>query len=256
MSDPTSMPIPSDAHIARERAKLARFIAAAFSGPNPDCLAQLAEPGIRNELRAAANSLAIDGRLVDAVLDSFTFGEANESAYTRLLGHTVRSECPPYELEYRSVEVFQQSQTLADIAGFYRAFGFDVAGPVHEREDHAATEWEFLAVLSIKAALARCEEDRDCCVSAQRAFLQDHAATWMPAFFERIRKADSTSFLAEVASFAEAVLGQWCEVLGVAIGSKWIELKPVTEDDSNITCGAPGAVELGPTLAAAMEQEA
>ncbi len=254
MSDPKSTPIRFDNTIAIERAKLARFISAAFSEPDPVCLVQLADPEIRKELRASGATVGISAQVIESILDALAAGSANQEAYVRLLGHTVRSECPPYELEYRSAEIFQQSQTLADVAGFYHAFGFDASGPVTEREDHAATQWEFLAVLSMKAALAQCEEDLECCVSAQRAFLKDHAAMWMPAFFERIRKTDSTSVLARTAELADAVLRQWCADLGVAVGPRWLELRPISDEDSNITCGAPGAVELGPTLAAAMEE--
>jgi len=217
------------------------------------CLAQLAKPEVENDLRAAAAALRIETRLIDAILVSFAAGGANEDAYSRLLGHTVRSDCPPYELEYRSAEVFQQTQTLADIAGFYRAFGFDTTGPLTERADHAATEWEFLAILSMKESLARREEDVDCCVSAQRSFLEDHAAAWMPAFFERIRKAESALFLSRVADLADVVLRQWCAGFDVVAGPKWLELRPISEEDSSITCGSPGEVELGPALAAAME---
>jgi TorA maturation chaperone TorD len=206
---------------------------------------------LERELHEAARALGINRRWIDAVCAAA--GAATDEEYDRLLGHTVRSECPPYELEFRTAEVFQQSQTLADIAGFYRAFGFDASGPLAERADHAAAEWEFLAVLSIKESLAACEAETECCVEAQRAFLAEHAAAWMPAFFARIRKADPHSFLARVADLAEEVLRQWCDTLGVSAGPKWLELRHITDDDVTITCGAPGAVELGPALAAAIE---
>jgi TorA maturation chaperone TorD len=237
-----------------ERAKLARFISAVFSEPSPASFARLAEPDVIAELRRAAAALDIEGRIIDTILDSFIHGGANEESYVRLLGHTVRSATPPYELEYRTAEVFQQSQTLADIAGFYRAFNVDCTGPLTERADHLATEWEFLAVLAMKESLAACETDRECCVNAQRAFLEEHAASWMPAFFERIRKADSEAFLACAANLAEAVLDGWCAEFSITLGPKWLELRSISEDDSTITCGAAGAVELGPTLAAAMQE--
>lgn len=254
MCDPKRTPIQSDGSAALERARLARFVSAAFGEPEPAWLARLAESSVEAELRCAAAALGINGCLIDAVLESFKQGGANEEAYTRLLGHTVRSTVPPYELEYRSAEVFQQSQTLADIVGFYRAFGVDTAGPATERADHVAAEWEFFAVLSMKEALAQREADRDCCVSAERVFLEEHAAAWMPAFFGRIRKADSTSFLACVSNLAEAVLCSRCSDLGTSVGPKWLELRSISEEDSSITCGAAGAVELGPALTAAMRE--
>lgn len=253
MSVRNSMPTPSDTAAALERAKLARLIAALFSEADSSRLAQLVDGHVRNELRGAATSLGMDGGLIERVLAALHAAAPESDEYDRLIGHTVRSECPPYELEYRPAEVFQQSQTLADIAGFYRAFGFQVASAVAEREDHVAAEWEFLAVLALKETLATCAEDGQCCKNAQRAFLQDHAAAWMPAFFSRIRKVAPDSLLARTADLGDAVLRPWCDSLDVAVGSNWLALRPTSDEDMTVACGAPGAAELGPTLAAAME---
>lgn len=255
MSGRKPMQTPSNTTTARERAKLARFIAAMLCEPSPACTDDLAHQAIRLELQSAAISLSIQSQLIDRIFEAHSI-TAREESFVRLLGHTVRSECPPYELEYRSAEVFQQSQTLADIAGFYRAFGFDASGPLTEREDHVATEWEFLAANSMLESLATDEDQTACCRDAQRDFLSEHAAGWMPAFFERVRRSGPQSFLAEVVNLAEAVLRNWCNTLGVPVGPAWLELRPVDEEDSTITCGAPGAVELGPTLAAAMDEGA
>jgi len=246
------MPIRSEIWTATARAKLARFVAAAFSEPADRMSQLLHEMNASHEVHDAANLLGLEHRLVDQALQ--VNGHDPESDSLSLLGHTVRSTCPPYELEYRSAEVFQQSQTLADICGFYRAFGFEAAGPVADRADHVAAEWEFLAVLAIKEALAEDESQRSCCVDAQRLFLAEHAGVWMPAFFERIRRAGRSTWLAHVADLADVVLRSWCAERGVALGSRWLELRPVCEEDATITCGAPGAVELGPTLAAAMQE--
>lgn len=252
MSDLTSMPTLSDAATAMARARLARFVGAAFSSIEGTSLRRLAERTIEREIREAASRLGVQGDCVDRVFASMAQSSSAGESAARLMGHTARGECPPYELEYRSAEVFQQSQTLADIAGFYRAFGLDATGALLERADHISAEWEFLSLLAFQQAQARSEEHIECCVQAQRAFLRDHAAAWMPAFFERLRRADSAALLACAADLAEAVLQPWCVELGVNIGPKWLELRPISDEDSTITCGAPGAVEVGPTLAAGL----
>lgn len=247
------MPTQSENPIPLARATLARFVAESFSQPEKERIARFTSAGVQDELRQAASVLEIDHRLVNGVFNSFKAGPPEEDVYNRILGHTVRSECPPYELEYRTSEVFQQAQTLADISGFYRAFGYEAAGPLVERADHIVAEWEFLSVLAHKQTLAINENDAVCCLNAQRGFLSEHAAMWMPAFFERIRRMDVASFLGCVSNLGESVLRSWCTELNVSIGQSWLELRPISDEDSSISCGAPGTVELGPLLASAME---
>lgn len=245
-------PIPSS-HAALARATLARLIAATFGEPHPEGTERLRRPEVQEEIRDAARTLGIPPEKVAGFFAAISNDAAFEDEYVRLLGHTVRSECPPYELEYRTAEVFQQSQTLADIMGFYRAFGFDVNGPVSERADHVATQWEFLAALSMMEFVAENSEEITTCIDAERNFLREHAATWMPAFFERIRRAGPDSAIAQAALLGRALLEDWCRALGLEMGTRWLELREITEEDLTITCGAPGTVELGPGLAAAME---
>ncbi|GJQ25357.1 MAG: hypothetical protein HBSAPP02_03890 [Phycisphaerae bacterium] len=256
MSDPNSTPTRSDPPDWIAVAKLARFLAAAFCSPRTAARIVRGGSGVRNELLAAAGNAGITADRIRRLFDGNASTDDAERAIDRVVGHTVRSECPPYELEYRSAEVFQASQTLADVAGFYRAFGFEAAGPVAERPDHAATQWEFIAVLCMKASLATREADRTGCIQALRSFLTDHAAAWMPAFFARVQKVDEGGFLSHAADLGDALLRRLSAHFDVPIGPAWLELRPTDEEDTTISCGAPGAVELGPNLAAAMEARA
>ena len=242
--------------LALSRAVLARYLAELFSEPDDAWLVRVGSGETKCEVRRAAESLdlPLDNATAIAIPDiEDVLAERN-----RLFGHTVRSACPPYELEYGRSEVFQQSQSLADLAGFYSAFGFQSTGPLAERPDHLITEWEFLSVLALKESIALNAgqtESAQCCRDAQRAFLTDHAATWIPAFCSRLRAAQPAPFFLAVTSLAESLIVSWCSTLGVSTGPAWLELRPVDEDDSTITCGADGdiqRVELGPTLAAAL----
>lgn len=115
--------------------------------------------------------------------------EALESDYIAAFGHALSRECPPYETEYAGEHLFYQTQQLADIGGFYRAFGLDVADTAHERLDHIAVELEFLHLITAREAHAlhtRDAENAHLCREAQRMFLQDHLGRWAPYFAELV----------------------------------------------------------------------
>lgn len=116
-----------------------------------------------------------------------------------------------YESEYGLPHEFRQSQELADIAGFYRAFGFKSGGRFHERPDHLAVELEFMYVLCLKEAyaLSTCRlEEAQICVDAQRNFLNDHLATWIGLFAQALDKSNFVAPHQAVQISPYMVLGQ------------------------------------------------
>ncbi len=114
-----------------------------------------------------------------------------EDAYTRCFGHAMSKDCPPYETEYGQAHIFQKTHTLADIAGFYGAFGLDLAADCHERADHAAVELEFMHFLCLKEAYAlengHTAERLSLCREAQSKFLREHVCRWSFGFARRLR---------------------------------------------------------------------
>jgi TorA maturation chaperone TorD len=135
--------------------------------------------------------------------------------YDRIFGLVPARECPPYETEYYpGGEAFFRSQQLADIAGYYRAFGLEPARAEPERPDHLALELEFLAFLLMKKRLALAAAGRDpdmaeraaVCDEAQRTFFQDHLAWWVPAFATGLRRKAGGGFYAAVSRVLAALI--------------------------------------------------
>jgi TorA maturation chaperone TorD len=127
--------------------------------------------------------------------------------YDRVFGLVPSRECPPYETEYhRTAEPFFRAQQLADVAGFYRAFGLEPSRGQPERPDHLALELEFLAFLLAKKRLAldRSDGDNDgtararVCAEAEAAFFRDHLAWWVPSFGTGLRRKAGEGFYAAV----------------------------------------------------------
>jgi len=87
------------------------------------------------------------------------------------------------------------TQTLADINGFYQAFGLQL--DVHERADHISVEAEFLSYLLWKQALAvenEQPENADICAGAYRAFQRDHFQSWAQDFARKLSSSSNSQF--------------------------------------------------------------
>jgi TorA maturation chaperone TorD len=105
---------------------------------------------------------------------------------------------------------------LADVGGFYSAFGFQVAGDL---SDHLGAELEFMAVLCLKEAYAREQGwagQAETCAHARRRFLAEHIGRWLPVFVMRVKDNARLPFFAALAELTEAVVSHDCAALGAA----------------------------------------
>lgn len=170
-------------------------------------------------------------------------GRAGRAAEHRaVFGHVVADGCPPYETEYGRQHVFGQSQELADIRGFYEAFGVRPRRG-GERPDHAACEVEFLAILALKeaTAIATGEGERvSICREAAARFVADHAGRWLPALAGRLASRAPGSGYAALAGIAASLVTADAVELGCApevLGAD--DLVPLEETGDGFTfeCG-------------------
>ncbi len=170
--------------------------------------------------------------------------------YRRLFGHTARGAVPPYGAEYGSDTLFQQPQRLADLAGFYAAFGMRVDPVEHERVDHVRCQLEFLAFLARKEAYEiehqvapearqRTAEDdwRDEIRKAERLFLREHLGRFAPAFGERLRREDPDGFYGVLGGLLRGFVEAECRRLGAAAGPDNLVLRPNEDDGAPMLCG-------------------
>jgi len=82
-----------------------------------------------------------------------------------------------YETEYGRMRGMSKGRDLADLAGFYRAFGLVLDEDRHEMLDHLAVELEFYAVLLLKQAVLIDRADAEgieIVLDARRKFLVEH----------------------------------------------------------------------------------
>lgn len=233
---------------AQARGAAYGLIAQGFSYPTHELIELLCDParwsswpeelGKLND--AAAGQLdALRGFLADSGALS-----ALEESYNDVFGHAVRGKCPPYELEYARGEIVQLASSLADIAGFYAAFGMEIRADADDRADHLTVEAEFMSVLCAKEKLAIEEghaEHLDITTSAQRDFLQEHLARWLPAFAYRVQQARPQTFYGGLARFATKLIAGDCAQFKIDVGPPTLELSPTDPvQDTSISCGATG----------------
>ena len=179
--------------------------------------------------------------------------------YERVFGLVSSKECPPYETDYcRQTFSVYRSQRMADVAGCYRAFGLEPSRDRPERHDHLALELEFMAWLLVKErhALRRdgaeAAEQAAVCRDAQRLFVREHLAWWVPAFALALRrKADGLrdardlhepprSALGAVGAALAAFIAAERAVLGIEPPTELVAPSPDEEPE-----GACGGCSLG-----------
>ncbi len=111
---------------------------------------------------------------------------------------------PPYEGEYGMAHVFMKLQTMADVAGLYKAFGVEVGPDFKDRPDHLAAELEFMYFLVVKQASAAASRRDDLAEETRRAetiFLGEHLGAWAPGFLRAVASGGENPFFARVAEF-------------------------------------------------------
>ena len=129
--------------------------------------------------------------------------EILNSEYTHLFH---RGACPPYETSYNPERVFSKTNDLADIAGFYRAFGIKHK---NEAPDHIVSELEFVGLLYLKEVLAVANsmtDEAEICSEARRKFLAEHLGNWVSKYSMRMRKEARLGIYPAIADLVSALV--------------------------------------------------
>ena len=187
------------------RGRIYQLLSVAFLYPDEGLVSRLKE-GFA-EIKVIASSL------FDTISSEGCALDILQAEYRQTFGHTISQECPPYETQYGSAHLFQQAQSLGDIAGFYRAFGVEVSDRAKERLDHIAVELEFMAFLALKEAYAfthHGEEQASICREGEQRFLEEHLGRWAPVFARLLARRAQQGFYREMAIFLEAFIHTEC----------------------------------------------
>jgi TorA maturation chaperone TorD len=177
------------------RAASYRFLSLLLSTPSEAARAELATLA-----REVEPTLAEDAPRLSEVS-----GAGLQGLYHRLLGAS--GQVPDVECAYDDNTAGGRGPLIADVAGFYRAFSYEHAGP--NTADHVAAELDFLGWLSMKRAYARhtgAADRLEVTSSARAKFIHDHLGRWVMPFLERLAQAGEGTHYEAVAVLASGVL--------------------------------------------------
>ncbi|MFO0547757.1 MAG: molecular chaperone TorD family protein [Polyangiaceae bacterium] len=128
-----------------------------------------------------------------------------------------------YETEYGRMRGMSKGNDLADLSGFYRAFGLTLDEEAHEMLDHVSVELEFYGHLLLKEAhlLELGQVEGVTIVGDARAkFLKSHLGAFVPAIAQRVEVRSHPVF---------SRLFDWCAGL-VAAECKRAAVEPAPLD--------------------------
>jgi TorA maturation chaperone TorD len=136
-------------------------------------------------ITAGVHTADLEAGLADTLA---AFGTCDRQAwsdeYHRLFESTLA--CPPNETAYVRRD---KGAVLADVAAFYRAFGFSTSRHAGEKLDHIVAEIEFVAMATVMLALARRDADDTkarTTAEALQSFVTDHLNVWLLSFARRL----------------------------------------------------------------------
>ena len=182
-------------HLLEAKSTLYGFVSTLFSDPESEKFSMMKNPKFQKMVLNSClqfdenNESELSGTFQKVIsmvneLNRETIQNENVSIF----GHTLSKQTAPYALEHlKSTDVFFRTQKLADLNGFYKAFGMEVESI--ERADHIATQTEFLSYLILKELVAikkNLEEEIEICQKAFIDFHQEHFFDWAKMFSENL----------------------------------------------------------------------
>lgn len=233
-----------------DRARLYSALSLAFDRPGDRLLTAIDDGTLVESLRAAP----VDGPAADALEDA-TPEDPDElrSSYADAFGDENESTVSQYEAAYAPGSLVTNTDRLADINGFYRAFGLDVAADRRDRADYLPTQLEFAGHLTLQRAYLEevgDDEGVEVVTDARASFVEDHLGRWVPRFVEEVREEVDEPFYRALADLLDALVEDETRTLGVdpdvfeAEPTAPLESLPGMERDDEgrlaTSCGATG----------------
>lgn len=196
------------------RADIYRLLAMCFDKPSDANLEAI--KGLVNEL--CETGLSSEEGRIEAILVNLNLSLQTSAPadlldlYTRLF--LTVTAAPPSEGSYHMAE---RGPILADISGFYEAFGFrarESAGPPDQMKMQLAF-MHYMAMKTVNAATKDNQEHLDVTLEAQRKFLDDHIGRWEKRIAQKMVEYTEYPFYLAVADLLVAWIEEDCKHFSV-----------------------------------------
>lgn len=241
------------------RSFIYQFLARCYETPNEETFKWLQSPETASVLRSAivdfsqkkATDLLVSG---DMLLEETQLSNLDlfSTQYHLAFGHAARGRCPLNEIEYGELgaDPLFQPHRLADLAGFYKAFGLEVSDTACERHDHLSMQCEFMSVVCAKEEYHQKQNPIDqemvkLCITTEKNFIKEHLARWVPAFTHKLSQEIPDGLLFAISEFTRTFIEKECQGLGIPVGSQDLLLRVIDEEEESM-CGSCGINNLPP----------
>jgi nitrate reductase assembly molybdenum cofactor insertion protein NarJ len=170
-----------------------------------------------------------------------------------------RESNPIYETEYDRRRAMAKGNELSDIAGFYKAFGFELDASLDGMEmlDHAGIEFEFYALMLMKQV--HLEEANDAVGieivrDAGKKFLKSHLGRFIGSIARR-PGVEASAFYGGVFKWCAQLVAGECKRLELeVIPADWVDGETIGESEMN--CGLGGGCNTAASPAEKEKQDA
>ena len=228
-----------------------RLLSLCFLYPSEEMQQALRDGSLASQMRTISRALPYASK-IEKEVEKFIFTLTDDiskvppsffrTEYDTLFGQSEELPCPPYETSYNTEQVFSTPRKLADIAGFYRAFGLSTSGTWHDRVDHVAAELEFMHFLTFKEAHAIAsgkQSEAQLTMDASLKFLKEHVLEWIGSFAENLRKVSKMPYYMSLGELSRKFIILEGNRLGLntKLDSKPQDTKPIEDLGCGLQCG-------------------
>jgi nitrate reductase assembly molybdenum cofactor insertion protein NarJ len=191
----------NDVILEMSKAFVLSYISRTFTYPTEDLINTLIEAV--DDLKACLKVINVDFDVVEIerIMKSSNVSDLQQDYENMFL---LALKAPISETAYELDKTSRRAYEMADICGFYKAFGTEAQTGIEP--DSLPTELEFLSILLQKKILTNDMENKQICDKAYKDFLKDHVGRWYELFCMLVNQNGTTAFYKIMANLTKKIL--------------------------------------------------